>query len=118
MKWINWWKLQEVACKKLQSKEVSADEACLDNQHKNCLPILFKKLKKNNFSMLVILDFFTNACLTRLTFLNKTCTGGKHLKDRLSVLVAASTTGKKLPLLVIAKAAKPQCFKSLKKLTL
>ena len=38
-------------------------------------------------------------------------------KEILSVLVAASMAGEKLPLLVIGKAAKPRCFKNVKKLS-
>ena len=62
------------------------------------------------------LGFFYK-CLPDRThvFKNETCAGGKMSKERLSVLVAASMAGEKLPLLVIGKAAKPRCFKNVKK---
>ena len=45
-----------------------------------------------------------------LTFKGEKCVGGKKQKDRLTVLVGASMTGIKLPLLVIGKSKHPRCF--------
>ena len=40
---INRWKLrEEVACKKLHGEAASVDEACVDDWHKNRLPILLR----------------------------------------------------------------------------
>ena len=36
--------------------------------------------------------------------------GGKQPKDRVTVLVAASATGEKLPFLTIGRAKQPHCF--------
>lgn len=41
------------------------------------------------------------------------CSGGKHSKERMTVLLCVSSTGEKLKPLVIGKAAKPRCFKHL-----
>ena len=41
--------------------------------------------------------------------------GVKVSKERLTVLVACSATGEKLPLLMIGKAANPHCFRGYKK---
>ena len=39
----------------------------------------------------------------------KTCKGGKHAKDHVTVLVTASADGEKLPLYVIEKSKRPHC---------
>ena len=44
------------------------------------------------------------------------CVGGKHSKVRLTGLAAANANGKKLPMFVIGKSAKPRCFKGIKHL--
>ena len=46
-------------------------------------------------------------------FKNEKCAGGKLSKERLTVLVTASMTGKKLRPLVIGKSANPRCFKNI-----
>ncbi|XP_064488392.1 tigger transposable element-derived protein 4-like [Ornithodoros turicata] len=52
-----------------------------------------------------------------LTFVGDTCTGGKHSKVRITVLVGANMSGTdKLKLLVIGKAKSPRCFKHVKTL--
>ena len=63
---------------------------------------LFHKLKSNK----------------TLEFKGHKCSGGKKLKERLTVLVGASMVGEKLPLLVIGKAKSPRCFKGVRNLPL
>ncbi|CAG2249892.1 unnamed protein product [Mytilus edulis] len=41
------------------------------------------------------------------------CKGGKLAKERITVMLACSSTGEKLPPLVIGKAKKPRCFKNI-----
>ena len=116
--WINRWKSrEEVACKKLHGEAASVDEECVNNWYKNRLPILLKEFKKEQIFNADETGLFYK-CLPDRThvFKNETCAGGKMSKERLSVLVAASMAGEKLPLLVIGKAAKPRCFKNVKKL--
>ena len=48
------------------------------------------------------------------TLKDEKCAGGKLSKDRLTVMVAASMSGEKLPLLVIGKSINPRCFKGAK----
>lgn len=45
-----------------------------------------------------------------LAFGGEACKGGKHSKERVTVLVAASAVGEKLPLFVIGKSKQPHCF--------
>uniref|UniRef100_A0A914UKF2 HTH CENPB-type domain-containing protein n=1 Tax=Plectus sambesii TaxID=2011161 RepID=A0A914UKF2_9BILA len=48
-----------------------------------------------------------------LAFKGERCTNGKKSKERITVLVGANMSGtEKLPLLVIGKSAKPQCFRN------
>ena len=50
-----------------------------------------------------------------LTFKDEKCHGGKHSKERLTVLLAVNMDGsEKLKPLVIGKAMKPRCFKGVK----
>ncbi|XP_064461904.1 tigger transposable element-derived protein 4-like [Ornithodoros turicata] len=52
-----------------------------------------------------------------LTFSGDACTGGKHSKVRVTVLVGANMTGSdKLKLLVIGKSKSPRCFKNVRTL--
>ncbi|XP_057340566.1 tigger transposable element-derived protein 6-like [Microplitis mediator] len=52
-----------------------------------------------------------------LIFKNEKCHGGKHSKERLTVLLATNMTGtEKLKPLVIGKAKKPRCFSGCKSL--
>ena len=44
------------------------------------------------------------------------CAGGKFSKVRLTGLAAGNGVGEKLPMLIIAKAEKPRCFKGVKSL--
>ena len=44
-----------------------------------------------------------------------TCESGKQSKERLTVLLATSMTGKKLTPFVIGKSLKPRCFKTINK---
>lgn len=54
-----------------------------------------------------------------LIFKNEKCHGGKHSKERLTILLATNMTGsEKLKPLVIGKAKKPRCFSGCKSLPL
>lgn len=49
-----------------------------------------------------------------LKFEGEKCPGGKMSKERLTVLVSASMTGKKMKLIIIGKSRNPRCFKNIK----
>ena len=53
-----------------------------------------------------------------LAFNGQKCSGGKKAKDRLTILVGASMTGKKLALVIFEKSKLPQCFKGVLGITL
>ena len=51
-----------------------------------------------------------------LTYKGKKCFGGKHSKERLTVLLYTnSECSEKFPPLVIGKSRQPQCFKNISK---
>ena len=52
-----------------------------------------------------------------LAYKGESCHGGKHSKDRLTVLLCVNSDGsdKQMPI-VIVKSPKPRCFKNVKKL--
>lgn len=50
-----------------------------------------------------------------LAFKGERCSGGKHSKERVTILIGANMDGsEKLPLLMIGKSANPRCFKNVK----
>ena len=50
-----------------------------------------------------------------MAFKGEKCSGGKHSKDRITLLVGANMDGtEKLPLLMIGKSRNPRCFKNVK----
>lgn len=50
-----------------------------------------------------------------LAFKGQRCSGGKHSKERITLLVGANMDGsEKLPLVMIGKSANPRCFKNVK----
>jgi hypothetical protein len=58
--------------------------------------------------------FFLALPIKSPTVKGEKCTGGKASKERLTVLLCENMEGEMEKLLVIGKAAKPRCFKSLK----
>ena len=61
---------------------------------------------------------FLNASLKKKhVFKAEECAGGKLSRKRVTVLVAASMTGEKLPFFVVRKYANPRLFKDIKKLS-
>ena len=51
-----------------------------------------------------------------LHYKGERCTGGKHIKIRLTGLAAGNATGDKRPLFEIGKSAKQRCFSGVKRL--
>ena len=116
MNWINRWKKRkEVTCKKLHGEAESVDFAAIDNWLKNHLPqILGDYMPKDIFNADETGLFFKCLPDRTHTLKDEKCAGGKMSKDRLTVLVAASMCGEKLPLLVVGKSTNPRCFKGVK----
>ncbi|GFW85409.1 tigger transposable element-derived protein 6 [Trichonephila clavipes] len=60
-------------------------------------------------------DSFSSVCQKKtFTFKKEKCHGGKHSKERLTILLAVNVDGsEKITPLVIGKSTKPRCFKSI-----
>ena len=114
--WVNHWKKQnEIVVKKLHGKTESVDQDAANDWQKNRLPQLLKEFTAENIFNCDEAGLFYR-CLPDRTHVLKTekCAGGKMSRERLIVLVTASMTGEKLPLLVIGKAKNLRCLKHLK----
>ena len=86
--------------KKLHGEVESVDQDAANDWWKNRLPQLLKEFTAENIFNCDITDLFY-CCLPDRTHVFKTekCAGGKKSRERLTVLVTASMTGEKLPLL-------------------
>ena len=118
--WISRWKERHsIVCKRLHGEAAAVDNHATESWFSDRLPELLQEFSPDNIFNADETGLFFK-CLPDRThaFKDEMCAGGKRAKDRISVLVTASMTGEKLPLLVIGKSAKPRCFKGLKKLPL
>lgn len=103
-------------------RAISGESGCVPNANvvewKKDLHILIKDYEaKNIFNVDETGLFYKMQPSKTLHFKREKCTGGKHSKVRISVLIGANCDGsEKLPLLVIGKAIKPRCFKGVKSL--
>lgn len=99
-----------------ESADVS-DQDCHLWQHGVLKKVLKDYTPDNIFNADETALFFKCLPNKTLTFKNDNCFGGKHSKDRITVMVASNMTGKeKLKLLVIGKSQKPRCFRGIKSL--
>ena len=90
----------------------------MDQWVSSSLPILLQGYEpKNVFNADETGLFFKLLPDKTLEFKKEPWHGGKHSKDRITVLVGANADGsEKLPLLVIGKSKKPRCFKNVRSL--
>ena len=112
--WVNHWKKwNEIVVKKLHGKAESVDQDTANDWWKNRLPQLLKEFTAENIFFNCDETGLFYCCLPDHTHAFKTekCAGGKKSRERLTVLITASMTGKKLPLLVIGKAKNQHCLK-------
>ena len=111
--WIDRWKKRHGVAKKLiVGESASADEPAaktwLDMQ---------VKLIRDEFADADIFNADETGLFWRMTpdktlaFKGEVCKGGKHSKERVTALVAASAAGEKLPMFVIGKSKRPHCFR-------
>ena len=99
-----------MTCKKLHGEAESVDLAVTDNRLKNHLPQILGEYRPQDVFDVDKTGLFFK-CLPDQThpLKDEKCAGGKLLKDRLTVMVAASMCGEKLPLLVIGKLMLQGC---------
>lgn len=118
LSWINRWKQRH----NVISKKISGESGCVDDRIvkdwlATTLPLIFADFDPSDiFNADETGVFWCAMPKQTLAFKGQLCKGGKQSKARLTVLVAASMTGEKLPLLVIGRSAKPRCFRGWKNL--
>ena len=120
--WINRWKAREhIVRKKLHrdTSETNHNQSGMDEWQKYRLPALLKQFKAKDIFNAGEAELHYQCLPDRIhVFENEKCTGGKLFKERLSVFVAVSMIGEKLPPVVIGKLASPDCFRHVEKLPL
>ena len=115
--WINRWKKRNgIVAKKLHGEGQSADSEGAADWLNNRLPLLMEEYSPQDIINCDETGLFFR-CLPDRThvFKNDKCVGGRHSKERITVMVTASMAGERFPLLVIGKSANPRCFKGLPK---
>lgn len=114
--WLtNFKKRNGVVFKKVCGESGSVDDAvCLD-WHDKLKTLIENYHARDIFNTDETGLFFKCLPDKTLTFKDEKCHGGKHSKERLTVLLAVNMDGsEKLKPLVIGKAMKPRCFKGVK----
>lgn len=114
MSWIQRWKHRHNIVSVAMCGE-SGDVSVEDTQHwtATTLPNLLQR-----FSPADVFNGDETGLFWKLTpqrtlaFVGEKCHGGKHSKERITVFVAASMTGEKLPLMIIGKSERPRAFRN------
>jgi DDE superfamily endonuclease/Tc5 transposase DNA-binding domain/CENP-B N-terminal DNA-binding domain len=114
MSWIQRWKHRHGITSKLMCGESGAvSEEASHYWFASIVPSLLQRFSPADIFNADETGLFWKLTPQRtLAFVGEKCHGGKHSKERISVLVAASMTGEKLPLLVIGKSARPRAFRN------
>lgn len=114
MSWIQRWKRRHNITSKIlcgESNDVS--EEVSHQWVTKILPTLLQRFSPSDIFNGDETGLFWKLTPQRtLAFVGEKCYGGKHSKERITVLVAASMTGEKLPLLIIGKSAHPRPFRN------
>lgn len=108
---------------KLSYKQICGESAAVDTGITNdwmfkALPRLIAGYEPKDIFNADETGFFFK-CLPdkTFTFQSEPCHGGKHSKQRITVMCATNMDGtQKLPLLVVGKSRKPRCFKNVRQL--
>ena len=116
---IDRWKTQHgIMLKKVSGEAGSVSEEDIKPWLDDTLPQLLRQYKsKDVYNVDETGIFYKMTPDKSLIFKGEKCTGGKKAKEHLTVLVGASMSGEKLPLLIIGKS-KSRCFCGVKSLPL
>lgn len=116
--WISRFKERHgLVYKKLAGESAAVDGSAVEEWGKN-LPELVEGYEPKDVYNADETGLFFNCLPDRtLALKGESCHGGKSAKDRITVLLCCNSDGsdKRIPI-VIGKAAKPRCFKNIKKL--
>lgn len=112
--WIQRWKLRHnISSKIICGESGSVNDNVVDEWKQITLPIILSQYAPCDIFNCDETGLFWKLTPHRtLAFKNESCHGGKHSKDRISILVGANMLGEKLPLLVIGKSAHPRVFRN------
>ena len=118
MGWLNRFKARHgILFRKISGKEKVVNDVALSSWKETVLRDTLQRLNPSD-----TYNADETALVYRMlptqSFVEKgdSCKGTKQSKERLTVLVACSMSGERLPLLVIGKSKNPQCFKGIKNL--
>ena len=109
--WLDRWKARHnIRCSVLNGESADVPEEAVRNWGQR-LPLLCIGYEAKDIFNADETGMFFRAMPTKsMVTKGNSCNGGKNAKDRITVLLAASTTGEKLKPLVIGKSKKPWCF--------
>ena len=105
--WINRFKARHaIVAKRIHGESASAPLEKVCQWKETILPGKMQEFELGNIFNVDETGLFWKLLPDRtLQFKGIDCKGGKHAKDRITVLVGASALGEKLPLVVIGKSA-------------
>ena len=114
LSWIQRWKNRHnIALRTLHGESGGVSPETIDNWTQNMIPLILQQFEPANIFNGDETGLFWKLTPSKsLTFFGEKCHGGKHSKERITIFVAASATGEKLPLLVIGKSAKPRALRN------
>lgn len=114
MSWLQRWKSRHgIVSKRICGESASVTHEITSNWYTDVLPSILQRYPARDiFNCDETALFWKLAPTTTLAFKDEKCHGGKHAKDRVSIVVGASMIGEKLPLLVIGKSAHPRAFRN------
>lgn len=116
--WLNRFKARHgIMFRKISGEEREVNDAVLSLWKEKIASDILEKYSPSDIFNADETALFYRMLPTK-SFVEKgdTCKGTKQSKERLSVLVACSMSGERLPLLVIGKSKNPRCFKGIKNL--
>lgn len=116
--WLtNFKKRNDIVFKKICGESSSVNVGVCSDWHTKLSSIIEDYEPRNIFNTDETGLFFKCMPDKTFTFKDEKCHGGKHSKERITVLLAVNMNGsEKLKPLIIGKAAKPRCFKGMKSL--
>ncbi|GFS70209.1 tigger transposable element-derived protein 6 [Trichonephila clavipes] len=113
--WLtNFKKRNEIVFKKMCGENLSVDINVCSKWQNSLLDLIKEHEPRNIFNTDETGLFFKCLPEKTFTFKKEKCHGGKHSKERLTILPAVNMDGsEKITPLVIRKSAKPRCFKGI-----
>ncbi|PFX11437.1 tigger transposable element-derived protein 6-like [Stylophora pistillata] len=110
--WLESFKARHnIRCAVLSGEAADVDPTVVDDWEKRLETILEGYALEDIYNADETGVFFRALPTKSLVLRGEQCSGGKKSKDRLTLLLACSATGRKLKPLVIGKSKKPRCFK-------